>query len=42
MTLENHVHIFMPKCFGEELGKNMRRCLQDKRIMPCEFIAVIH
>lgn len=31
--------IFMPKCFGKELGEQIRHCLEDhRRIIPCEFI----
>lgn len=33
--------MFMPKCFGKELGENIRHCLKDRRIILCEFIPVI-
>lgn len=34
--------MFMPKCFGKELGEHIRHCLKDHRkIIPCEFIPVI-
>lgn len=27
--------MFMPKCFGKELGENIRQCLKDhRRIIP--------
>lgn len=31
--------MFMPKCFGKELGEHIRHCLKDhRRIIPCEDI----